>query len=100
MQYDYVVDRGGGFEKVQVKSVYFDKSRNKHRCDLRKSKPKGNNKERYKEGDFDLLAINVSINKWILIPWRFINENSEINLADRRIQNELSWHFSFEQQDL
>ena len=100
MQYDYVVDRGNGFEKVQVKSVYFDKSRKKYRCDLRKSKPRGNNKERYKEGDFDLLAISVSINKWVLIPWCFINENSEINLSDRRIQNELSWHFSFEQQDI
>lgn len=100
MQYDYIIDRGFGFEKIQVKSVFYDKKRKQWRCDLRKSKPKGKNKEKYKDGDFDTLAINTGFNKWILIPWKSIKNRSELCLSDRSIKDELSWHFSFEHQDV
>lgn len=98
MQYDYVIDRGFGFEKVQVKTVFFDKKKRQYRCDLRKSKPKGKNKQKYNDGDFDVVAINISFNQWLLIPWEAIKKNSEISLSDRRIEDELSWHVEFEQQ--
>jgi hypothetical protein len=96
MQYDYIIDRGSGFEKIQVKTSYFDKNKKTNRCDLRRSIAKGNGRAKYKEGDFDAVAINVDFNRWIIIPWEVINKNTEISLTDRRITNEPTWHVHFE----
>ena len=94
MQYDYIIDRGNGFEKIQVKTVFFDKKKKKFRCDLRKNKSKSRNKTKYCHGDFDTVAISVDARNWILIPWESVKNNSEININDKRIQNERSWHIS------
>jgi len=96
MQYDYIIDRGSGFEKIQVKTVFFDKKKKTNRCDLRRSTAKGTGRAKYKDGDFDAVAINVDFNRWIIIPWEVINENTEISLTDRRITNEPTWHIGFE----
>lgn len=96
MQYDYVVDFGDGiFKKVQVKTFFYDKKIKHHRCDLRRSKSKSNNKERYKDGDFEIVAMNVDVNNWFLIPWEAVKNNSEVRLKDKRLKNEL-WNVSFE----
>lgn len=96
MQYDYIIDRGNGFEKIQVKTVFFDKKKNKFRCDLRKNKSKSRNKTKYLAGDFDTVAISVDPNNWILIPWESVKNSSEININDKRIKNEHSWHVSMD----
>ena len=85
VHYDYIVDFGNGFKKIQVKSVYWDKNRKEYRCDLRKSKRNSKVKQKYSDGDFDILAINTATNTWVLIPWETVRNNTEIKLSDRRI---------------
>ena len=97
MHYDYIVDFGDGvFKKIQVKTVFYDKKTKQHRCDLRKNKNGTKNKEKYSQGDFDIVAISVEINSWLLIPWDSIKSNTEIKLSDKRIKNEPIWTVSFD----
>jgi len=101
MQYDYLIEREDGvFEKVQVKTSFYDKNKKCIRCDLRRSKAKSNNKTRYETGDFDIVAIPIEVSKWIIIPWDKIKGKSEINLSDKRIYNGVATIVQFDIEDI
>lgn len=66
-EYDMVIDNGSGLKRVQVKStsILVDEGR-VYRCLIARGK---NNKERYSEDAYDLLAVHVTPEKaWYLIP--------------------------------
>ena len=96
LPYDYVVDLGEGFKKIQVKTVYWDKNRKDYRCDLRKGKSGSKNKTKYISGDFDIVAINFNSIDWVLVPWNKIKDYTEINMSNKNITESIKRSILFE----
>jgi hypothetical protein len=98
LPYDFVV-RGinDSFQSIQVKQCYYDKNKEKFRCDIRK-KTRGNKKISYEEGDFDYLAVyNPHTDSWYLFPWseiRHISSEISINASHRKYKINVRTPFS------
>ena len=86
LPYDMVFDIDGKFIKIQVKSAWFDESRQNYVVDNRRTKTNRRLmlREKYNESDFDFAIIYLEeINIFYIMPVDvFISYSSEIHLVE------------------
>ena len=86
LPYDMVFDINGKFVKIQVKSAWFDESRQNYVVDNRRTKTNRRLmlREKYNESDFDFAIIYLEeINIFYIMPVDvFISYSSEIHLVE------------------
>lgn len=83
-RYDLIIDKDSKIKKVQVKSIFFDKSRNRYLCKLFTNHRKGhsfNGKHsiaKYTLNDFDMLcAVSIDLRILYFIPINLV-ENKQV----------------------
>jgi hypothetical protein len=86
LPYDMVFDINGKFIKIQVKSAWFDESRQNYVVDNRRTKTNRRImlREKYNESDFDFAIIYLEeIHIFYIMPVNvFISYSSEIHLVE------------------
>ncbi len=86
LPYDMVFDIDGKFIKIQVKSAWFDESRQNYVVDNRRTKTNRRImlREKYNESDFDFAIIYLEeINIFYIMPVDiFVSYSSEIHLVE------------------
>jgi hypothetical protein len=86
LPYDMVFDINGKFVKIQVKSAWFDESRQNYVVDNRRTKTNRRImlREKYNESDFDFAIIYLEeIHIFYIMPVNvFISYSSEIHLVE------------------
>ena len=90
LPYDMVFDINGKFVKIQVKSAWFDESRQNYVVDNRRTKTNRRImlREKYNESDFDFAIIYLEeIHIFYIMPVNvFISYSSEIHLVETEIR--------------
>ena len=88
LPYDMVFDIDGKFMKIQVKSAWFDESRQNYVVDNRRTKTNRRVmlREKYSESDFDFAVIYLEeIHIFYIMPVDiFISYSSEIHLVETK----------------
>lgn len=83
-EYDFIIDNGQYLKRVQVKTVYWDKNKNRHLVSCVTSHIRGNEKrynKKYIEGSFDILAcVHAKSNSIYLIPFEKIYNRRSLTL--------------------
>ena len=86
LPYDLVLDVDGKFIRIQVKSAWFDTTRQNYVVDNRRTKTNRRImlREKYQESDFDFAVVYIEeINIFYVIPITiFISYSSEIHLVE------------------
>ena len=86
LPYDLVLDVDGKFIRIQVKSAWFDTTRQNYVVDNRRTKTNRRImlREKYQESDFDFAVVYIEeINVFYVIPITiFISYSSEIHLVE------------------
>ena len=90
LPYDYIVVSlfGMPYAKVQVKSLFFDKNRDKHRCDFRSNGGKLNIKNNYRKGDVDFIAVCSADNRWLFFSWEDIQGTTGRTYTKQALEDE------------
>ena len=89
------------FQKVQIKTIYWDNSKKRNICSLVTSHIRGNNKrqnKKYKKNDFDLLcAVEINTRSIYLIPFDKIKGRRSITFYPQGEKNKTNTkHIDFE----
>jgi len=99
LAYDLIVEDGGGFVKIQVKSAWFNKAKRLYMVDVRRTKTNRRRmvRDRYSSQDFDIAIIYLQDRKvYYIMPVEIFNRYaSSLSIVEDQKRQRLPRSYEF-----